>query len=102
MFAGGYDVNKDKRGVIGSDDSEGNAMYVVDAETGSLIWKARGGSGGGGNVFVHSKLVDSIPSTLSVADTDGDGLTDRMLVGDTGGNIWRADIQGDDVSRNGS
>jgi len=99
MFAGGYDVNKDKRGVIGSDDSEGNAMYVVDAETGSLIWKARGGSGGGGKVFVHSKLVDSIPSTLSVADTDGDGLTDRMLVGDTGGNIWRADIQGDDVSK---
>ncbi len=99
MFAGGYDVNKDKRGVIGSDDSEGNAMYVVDAETGSLIWKARGGSGGGGNVFVNSKLVDSIPSTMSVVDTDGDGLADRMLVGDTGGNIWRADIQGDDVSK---
>jgi type IV pilus assembly protein PilY1 len=100
MFAGGYDVNKDKRGVIGSDDSEGNAMYVVDAETGALIWKARGGAGGGGGkVFEHAKLVDSIPSTLSVADTDGDGFTDRMVVGDTGGNIWRADIQGDDVSK---
>jgi type IV pilus assembly protein PilY1 len=99
MFAGGYDVNKDKRGVIGSNDSEGNAMYVVDAESGALIWKARGGSGGGGgNVFEHAKLVDSIPSTLSVADTDGDGFTDRMIVGDTGGNIWRADIQGRDVS----
>ena len=99
MFAGGYDVNKDKRGVIGSDDSEGNAMYVVDAETGALIWKARGGSGGGGgNVFEHAQLVDSIPSTLSVADTDGDGFTDRMVVGDTGGNIWRADIHGKDVS----
>jgi len=100
MFAGGYDVNKDKRGVIGSNDSEGNAMYVVDAESGALVWKARGGSGGGGGtVFEHSKLVDSIPSTLSVADTDGDGLTDRMVVGDTGGNIWRADIQGRDVSQ---
>jgi type IV pilus assembly protein PilY1 len=100
MFAGGYDVNKDKRGVIGSDDSEGNAIYVVDAETGALIWKARGGSGGGGgNVFEHAQLKDSIPSTLSVADTDGDGLTDRIVVGDTGGNVWRADIQGDDVSK---
>jgi type IV pilus assembly protein PilY1 len=100
MFAGGYDINKDKRGVIGSDDSEGNAIYVVDAETGALIWKARGGSGGGGdNVFEHARLVDSIPSTLSAADTDGDGLTDRLVVGDTGGNIWRADIHGDDVSR---
>jgi len=34
MFAGGYDTNKDARGAVGSDDSEGNAMYVVDAETG--------------------------------------------------------------------
>jgi type IV pilus assembly protein PilY1 len=100
MFAGGYDVNKDKRGVVGSNDSEGNAMYVVDAETGALIWKARGGSGGaGGKVFEHPRLVDSIPSTLSVGDTAGDGLTDRMLAGDTGGNVWRADIFGTDVSR---
>jgi type IV pilus assembly protein PilY1 len=99
MFAGGYDLNKDTRGAVGSDDSEGNALYVVDAETGQLIWKARGGGGNsGGKVFVHSKLVDSIPSTLSIADTDGDGFTDRMIVGDTGGNIWRADIQGSDIA----
>jgi len=99
MFAGGYDTNKDTRGVEGTDDAEGNALYVVDAETGALIWKAREGSSGGGNVFEHPDLVDSIPSTLSVADTDGDGFTDRMVVGDTGGNIWRADIQGSDVSK---
>jgi type IV pilus assembly protein PilY1 len=100
MFAGGYDVNKDKRGVIGSDDSEGNAIYVVDAETGALVWKARGGSGGAsGKVFEHKNLVDSIPSTLAVGDTDGDGLTDRLVVGDTGGNIWRADTFGKDVSK---
>ena len=100
MFAGGYDVNKDTRGVIGTDDSEGNAIYVVDAETGALIWKARGGSGGSsGRVFEHAKLVDSIPSTLAVGDTNGDGLTDRLVVGDTGGNIWRADTYGKDVSK---
>ena len=40
MFAGGYDTNKDDRSGVGSDDSEGNAIYVVNAETGSLIWKA--------------------------------------------------------------
>jgi type IV pilus assembly protein PilY1 len=98
MFAGGYDTNKDTRGSVGTDDTEGNAMYVVDAETGALIWKARGGSSSSGNVFEHPDLVDSIPSTLSVADTDGDGFTDRMVVGDTGGNIWRADIHGDNTS----
>ena len=99
MFAGGYDLNKDTRGSVGSDDAEGNALYVVDAETGQLIWKARGGSGSsGGNVFIHPNLVDSIPSTLSTIDTDGDGFADRMIVGDSGGNIWRADIQGSDIA----
>jgi type IV pilus assembly protein PilY1 len=98
MFAGGYDLNKDTRGVVGTDDSEGNAIYVVDAETGELIWKARRGSGGSAKVFEHPQLVDSIPSTLATADTDGDGLTDRIVVGDTGGNVWRADIQGPDTA----
>ncbi len=95
MFAGGYDVNKDDRSGIGTDDAEGNAIYVVNAETGALIWKARGGGGGASSsVFEHPGLVDSIPSTLTVADTDGDGLTDRIVVGDTGGNVWRADLDG--------
>ena len=98
MFAGGYDLNKDVRGSVGTDDSEGNAIYVVNAETGSLIWKARGGSTSSSNVFAHPQLVDSIPSTLAAGDTDGDGLTDRLVVGDTGGNVWRADIQGSNVS----
>jgi len=100
MFAGGYDFNKDSRIGVGTNDSEGNAMYVVDAVTGQLIWKARKGSGAAtAKVFEHPDLDDSIPSTLTVADTDGDGFTDRMVVGDTGGNIWRADIGGDDTSK---
>jgi type IV pilus assembly protein PilY1 len=100
MFAGGYDMNKDIRGTVGTDDSEGNAIFVVNAETGQLIWKAVRGSGGAGStVFQHPRLTDSIPSTLSVGDTDGDGFTDRIVVGDTGGNVWRADIHGPDTAR---
>ena len=96
MFGAGYDMNKDDRSTVGTDDSEGTAIYIVDAETGDLIWKARGGSGGASvKVFEHPQLVDSIPSALTVADTDGDSLTDRILVGDTGGNVWRADIFGE-------
>ena len=99
MFAGGYDFNKDQRGVVGSDDSEGNAIYVVNAVTGQLVWKARQGSGGSDTVFEHPDLVDSIPSTLAVGDTDGDSFTDRIVVGDTGGNVWRADLHGTDTSK---
>jgi type IV pilus assembly protein PilY1 len=99
IFAGGYDMNKDTRGAVGTDDSEGNAIYVVDAETGSLVWKARGGTAGPtATIFEHSALVDSIPSTVSIGDTDGDLLTDRVVVGDTGGNVWRADLSGNDTN----
>ena len=98
MFAGGYDLNKDTRGSVGTDDSEGNAIFVVNAETGDLVWKAVQSGGGSATVFEHPRLTDSIPSTLSVGDTDGDGFTDRLVVGDTGGNVWRADIHGPDTA----
>jgi type IV pilus assembly protein PilY1 len=92
-------MNKDTRGSVGTDDTMGNAIYVVNAETGALIWKARGGGAGAGTtVFEHPGMVDSIPSTLAVGDTDGDGLTDRLYVGDTGGKVWRVDLEGPDTS----
>ena len=100
VFAGGYDTNKDTRGSVGTDDSEGNAIYVVNAETGALIWKARGGTASPtSTVFEHPDLLDSIPSTVAVADTDGNLLLDRVVVGDTGGNVWRADLAGTDPSQ---
>jgi type IV pilus assembly protein PilY1 len=99
MFGGGYDMNKDSRGGVGTNDSEGNAIYVVNAETGDLIWKATGGGdGASASEFQHPDFVDSVPSALTTADTDGDGLTDRIYVGDTGGNVWRADLGGSDTS----
>lgn len=93
MFGGGYDKNKDLRDGVGTDDSEGNAIFVVNAITGDLIWKAVKSAGSvTGNVFEHAELDDSIPSALTVADMNGDGYTDRIVVGDTGGNVWRADL----------
>ena len=114
FFAGGYDTNKDypssvltllsgglpSAGTVGTNDSKGNAIYVVDAVTGELIWKAVKGASTGpvgtaGKVFTHTELKDSIPSTLTIVDTDGNGAIDRIAVGDTGGNVWRADLGGD-------
>src|SRR4029077_20225840 len=72
----------------------GNAIYVVRAGTGELIWKAIHGSGAaGGAAYPHPELRDSIPSGLAIADTDADGAIDRLLVGDTGGNVWGADLR---------
>lgn len=100
IFGGGYDMNKDQRGVIGTDDAEGNALFIVDAESGELVWKAVGGSGtSSSEVFYHPDLVDSVPSSVAIIDSDGDTQQDRAYFGDTGGNVWRADMVGSDTSK---
>lgn len=98
IFAGGYSNNKDFK-ALGTDDTVGNAIFVVDAVSGALVWKATGNNAGqtaSATNFVNSALVDSIPSNVTALDTDGDSdaLTDRILVGDSGGNVWRADLVG--------
>lgn len=92
FFGGGYDTSKDNDGV-GSDDNVGRAIYMVDAETGSKKW-----SMAELNADTSFSGTDSIPSSIAILDSDGDGLTDRLYTGDTGGNVWRVDMPGDIAS----
>lgn len=117
IFAGGYngddasddvgDLGKDAKNRAtrasttpspGSDDDEGNAIFVVDATNGNLIWKTTKGTSIGYNsakkAFTHPDLVDSFPSNVSAIDTDGDKLLDRIYAADTGGVVWRIDLAG--------
>ncbi|GHE79791.1 pilus assembly protein [Thalassotalea profundi] len=87
IFGGGYDINKDQAGV-GTDDSVGRAIYMVDAETGALKWSLAPSGG----ITEFAGITDSIPSNVAHLDSNGDGLTDRLYVGDTGGNLWRVDM----------
>jgi type IV pilus assembly protein PilY1 len=78
IFGGGYDLAYDSGAPTTGD---GNAVFVVNAETGALIHK-----------FTDTNLVDSIASPVSGVDLNGDGFLDRLLVGDMGGNVWRMDM----------
>jgi len=92
IFGGGYDPDKDSGN---ADDSEGNAIFVVNALTGALVWKATYGVSTGNQsltTYHHSGMVDSIPSDLTVIDTNADGNIDRLYVGDSGGTVWRVDL----------
>jgi type IV pilus assembly protein PilY1 len=40
----------------------------------------------------------SVPSDLAVVDRDGNGYSDRVYFGDTGGQLWRLDIGGTTLS----
>ena len=89
---------------IGEPDAEGNAIFIVDALTGDLVWKAVVDSDTTSNYVSGSKsrlvpnLEDSIVAELVAFDSTGDSLIDRAYVGDLGGQVWRIDLVGDDPS----
>lgn len=87
FFGGGYDTSKDTVGVYDEKDNVGRAIYMVDAETGTLKWSMA--SEDATTTFSGDH---SIPSSIATLDSDGDGLVDRLYAGDTGGNVWRVDM----------
>jgi len=100
IFAGGYHGgwNADYSARIGKDggaddDAVGNAIYIVSARTGELIWKAESGNTGtrSNTHYEHAGLVDSIPSQVSALVTSA-GVIHRLYVGDSGGAVWRVDL----------
>ena len=100
IFGGGYHGGWDETGSarIGKDigyddDALGNGIYIVDARSGELIWRAgRGATGTASDThFEHAGLRDSIPSAVAALRGPG-GYIQRLYVGDTGGAVWRVDI----------
>jgi type IV pilus assembly protein PilY1 len=83
FIGGGYDENQDN-GPGARPDSYGRAIYVVDAETGDLVWRY--------SYTDNPLMAYSIPSDIARVDTTGDGYIDRLYVGDMGGKMWRFDI----------
>lgn len=106
IFGGGYDVDKDTHPphldsrAVGSNDTEGNALFIVNATTGALIWKTVKGTAANtgtydatAKAFYHDSLLDSVPADVTPVDTDGNGLVDRIYFADTGGVVWRIDTK---------
>jgi type IV pilus assembly protein PilY1 len=87
LVGGGYDTaedNRDSREV----SNIGNAIYMIDPETGGLLWSAS-------NTGADTNLTDmtsSITSDIKTIDFDGDQITDYFFVSDLGGRVWRFDL----------
>ncbi|MGI9343444.1 MAG: hypothetical protein ACR2QV_11370 [Gammaproteobacteria bacterium] len=90
IFSGGYDAGQDNTDF--RVDAKGNAIYMVDALTGDLLWSA----GDDNALDTHDLELDrmefSIPAGVQVLDTNRDGLADRMYFGDMGAQVWRVDL----------
>jgi type IV pilus assembly protein PilY1 len=96
IFGGGYDTGLDSgfgtTATAGSDNI-GNALFIVDADTGEKILSISG-SGSGADVIVPD-MHFSVPGRITIIDTDNDTLDDRLYFGDTGGQVWRVDLAND-------
>jgi type IV pilus assembly protein PilY1 len=104
IFGGGYDTALDNASVFdpadnGGNDFLGNAIYIVDPLDGSLFLSISG-TGSGADIIIPD-MHYSIPSSVTLADSNGDGLQDRIYVGDTGGQMWRIDLGSDIIQTGG-
>jgi len=88
FIGGGYDATHEDTLPPGTDTS-GRAVYVVDILTGSLIWKHSGNSNDPNH---DANMKYCIPSDITAISSNGDGLIERLYVGDVGGQMWRFDI----------
>lgn len=94
VFGAGYDPAKEIEDVANRpSDSLGRDVMIVDALTGELIWSLKRDVYSG-NVDLNP-IKDSIPGDIRVMDMDRNGALDRLYFADTGGNVWRVDMDHD-------
>lgn len=102
IFGAGYDASVEDLDPVpsGTTNSMARGIFVVDGITGNVLWQAgpvAPATLSPGEVFqTVAAMTFAIPSDVSILDRNSDGYADRLYVGDTGGNVWRADIN--DVS----
>lgn len=68
--------------------AQGNAVYIIDANTGERLWWASS-SGADTN---NTNMQHSIVTRISTLDRNADGLVDHLYFGDLGGQVFRADL----------
>ncbi|MEE3319408.1 MAG: PilC/PilY family type IV pilus protein [Pseudomonadota bacterium] len=91
IFGGGYDPaghDRKQGDARNNGDAMGNAIYIVNAETGALVWSASN-TGADTN---NSNMKWSVPGSISVVDKEFDGVADFLYFGDLGGQLFRVDI----------
>lgn len=98
IFGGGYDESvyeKSQASFTEPNSTYGNALYIVDAQTGALIWMTSANTTGVANAYQKTTQTDlkySVVGQPTVRDYDADGLTDTIYFADLGGQVFRVDL----------
>ncbi len=89
VFGGGYSpADHDTAGSVSAGDSVGNAIYIVNAFNGELIWSVSTT----GETVSHADMKWALPSAPSVVDINFDGVIDYIYAADMGGQVFRIDL----------
>lgn len=109
IFGGGYDTCYENPGFqVGVTDTtfkndvnnvscsnktvaQGNAIYIVNATTGELIWSV---SSTAGATKTHTNMTNSIVGGITALDRNNDGIIDHLYAADLGGQLFRVDFKG--------
>lgn len=107
ILGAGYDPKDDQDPApAAADFTQGRGVMVLDAMTGDVIWAAMANCTGisancvssttpeaDGDKRLSHPLTHPIAADVTLFDNDFDGFIDRIYAADTGGNIWRVDLQ---------
>ncbi len=112
VFGGGYDTcYEDESYQVGTTTSSltnqrgqkcnrtsnteavGNAVYIINAETGDLIWSASKGGTTSSTHTNNANMTNSVVGGITVLDRNNDGFMDHLYFADLGGQVFRADFK---------
>ena len=97
IFGGGYDMGYEEDNYVPTSaaPAKGNAIYMIDAKSGELIWSASRLVNSSSKVTssINANMINSITGGITVLDRDNDGLIDHIYAADLGGQVFRADFE---------
>src|SRR5262249_7136556 len=99
IVGGGYDSTFHPGDVIHPVDvgpikaTLGRSLYMIDVETGKVLYKASAGfDGANWTAGVSPILFAPMPAGPAVVDYNDDGFLDLVYIGDVNGRMWRVDL----------
>jgi type IV pilus assembly protein PilY1 len=97
VFGGGlddaaYNSSSTAKATDTTSSNLGNAIYMVDALTGELVWWASSSATSSATATSVSSLKYSVPGGVRALDKNLDGYADHLYFGDIGGQMFRVDL----------
>ena len=96
IFGLGYDPAANDSSVTPAEATMGRGVMIINAFTGAKIWSTEDAAGS----YRNGINQHSIAAAVAQVDTNYDGYVDRIIAADTGGNIWRINVDYTDPDTN--